>query len=81
MTNLHNSTDKVGKQKHNKESEYVNRKARLFFFDERIDTAFNTPSAYIPFDGNTSAVSGKVVVKAIQQLADKLRGRFSLVAK
>jgi hypothetical protein len=81
VTNLHNSTDKVSKRKHNKESEYANGKARLFFFDERIDTAFNTPSAYIPFDGNTSAASGKDVVKAIQQLADKLRGRFSLVTK
>lgn len=79
MANLRNLTDKVSKRKHNKE--YANRKARLFFFDERIDTAFNTSSACIPFDGNGSAASGEDVVRAIQILSDKLQGTFSLVTK
>jgi len=74
VTNLCNSTDQANKGKHNKES--TNRKARLFFFDERIDTTFNTPSAYIPFDGNAGVASGRDVVTAIQKLSDKLPGSF-----
>jgi len=74
VVNLCNSIDQANKGKHNKES--AQRKAQLFFFDERIDTTFNTPSAHISFDGNAGVVSGRDVVTAIQKLSDKLPGSF-----
>jgi hypothetical protein len=74
VANLCNSTDQANKGKHNKES--AERKARLFFFDERIDTTFNTTPAHIPFDGNAGVASSRDVVRAIQKLSDKLPGSF-----
>jgi len=71
---LCNLTDQANKGKHNKES--AKRKARLFFFDERTDTTFNTLSVHIPFDGNAGVASSQDVVTAIQKLSDKLPGSF-----